>query len=90
MTKNNQLKIDYLAFADDIALITSTIKTAQMQLPELQNRWQSHKWPLKNIISDQNKRSIKGNTHWHIPNEIQKVGRFKYLGGWITNNTNKK
>lgn len=26
MIKNNQLKIDYLAFADDIDLITSTIK----------------------------------------------------------------
>lgn len=38
MTKNNQLKIDYLAFADDIDLITSTINYAQTQLLELQKQ----------------------------------------------------
>lgn len=35
-TKNNQLKIDCPAFADGMALNTSTIENAQIQLLELQ------------------------------------------------------
>lgn len=66
MTKNNQLKIDYLAFADDIDLITSTVKKCPSAItgaPKTGGKATNGHW--ESIISDQNKRSIKGKTHWH-------------------------